>query len=88
MPATVHEVPKLSAGKLRTAQSFSLAAGNQELLEQAVDYIYTTLGYANRTLGFRLAPKQYKASATIRTVLHRFIFCATPGMRTRSCQVD
>jgi DNA primase len=88
---------KLSAGKLRTAQSFSLAAGDQELLDQVIDFYHTTLktspealeylerrglgnpeliahfrlGYANRTLGYRLAPKQYKAGAEMRTALQR-----------------
>jgi DNA primase len=92
-PATV----KLSAGKLRTAQSFSLAAGDQELLDQVIDFYHTTLkaspetleylerrglgnpelierfrlGYANRTLAYRLAPKQYKAGAEMRTALQR-----------------
>jgi DNA primase len=88
---------KLSAGKLRTAQSFSLAAGDQELLNQVIDFYHTTLkaspealeyldrrglgnpelierfrlGYANRTLAYRLAPKQYKAGAEMRTALQR-----------------
>jgi DNA primase len=88
---------KLSAGKLRAAQSFSLAAGDQELLDQVIDFYHTTLkaspealeylerrglgnpeliahfrlGYANRTLGYRLAPKQYKAGAEMRTALQR-----------------
>jgi DNA primase catalytic core len=88
---------KLSAGKLRTAQSFSLVAGDQELLDQVIDFYHTTLktspealeylerrglgnaeliahfrlGYANRTLGYRLAPKQYKAGAEMRTALQR-----------------
>lgn len=92
-PATV----KLSPGKLRTAQSFSLAAGDQELLDQVIDFYHTTLkaspealeylerrglgnpelierfrlGFANRTLGYRLAPKQYKAGAEMRTALQR-----------------
>jgi DNA primase catalytic core len=92
-PTTV----KLSAGKLRTAQSFSLAAGDQELLDQVIDFYHTTLkaspealeylerrglgnpelierfrlGYANRTLAYRLAPKQYKAGAEMRTALQR-----------------
>jgi DNA primase len=87
---------KLSAGKLRTAQSFSLA-GDQELLDQVIDFYHTTLkaspealeylekrglgsmaliehfrlGYANRTLAYRLAPKQYKAGAEMRTALQR-----------------
>jgi len=88
---------KLSAGKLRAAQSFSLVAGDQELLDQVIDFYHTTLkaspealeylerrglgnpeliahfrlGYANRTLGYRLAPKQYKAGAEMRTALQR-----------------
>jgi DNA primase catalytic core len=88
---------KLSPGKLRTAQSFSLAAGDQELLDQVIDFYHTTLksspealeylekrglgsvelikhfrlGYANRTLAYRLAPKQYKAGAEMRTALQR-----------------
>jgi DNA primase catalytic core len=88
---------KLSAGKLRTAQSFSLVAGDQELLDQVIDFYHTTLkaspealgylerrglgnpdliehfrlGYANRTLAYRLAPKQYKAGAEMRTALQR-----------------
>jgi DNA primase catalytic core len=88
---------KLSQGKLRTAQSFSLAAGDQELLDQVIDFYHTTLkaspealeylekrglgsleliehfrlGYANRTLAYRLAPKQYKAGAEMRTALQR-----------------
>src|ERR1700678_3218554 len=92
-PTTV----KLSAGKLRTAQSFSLAAGDQELLDQVIDFYHTTLksspealeylekrglgsmelidhfrlGYANRTLAYRLAPKQYKAGAEMRSALQR-----------------
>jgi DNA primase len=94
---TTHDVPKLSAGKLRTAQSFSLATGDQELLNQVIDFYHTTLksspealeylekrglgsmelidhfrlGYANRTLAYRLAPKQYKAGAEMRTALQR-----------------
>jgi DNA primase len=88
---------KLSPGKLRTAQSFPLAAGDQELLDQVIDFYHTTLksspealeylekrrlgsmeliehfrlGYANRTLAYRLAPKQYKAGAEMRTALQR-----------------
>jgi DNA primase len=89
--------PKLSAGKLRAAQSFSLADGDQVLLNQVIDFYHTTLksspealeylekrglgsmelierfklGYANRTLAYRLAPKQYKAGADLRTALQR-----------------
>jgi DNA primase catalytic core len=88
---------KLSQGKLRTAQSFSLGAGDQEMLDQVIDFYHTTLktspealeylnkrglgsmelidhfrlGYANRTLAYRLAPKQYKAGAEMRTALQR-----------------
>jgi DNA primase len=88
---------KLSAGKLRTAQSFSLGAGDQELLDQVIEFYHTTLkaspealgylekrglgnpelierfrlGYANRTLAYRLAPKQYKAGAEMRAALQR-----------------
>ena len=90
-------VPKLSQGKLRTAQSFSLEAGDQVLLDQVIDFYHETLktspealaylekrglgsmelierfrlGYANRTLAYRLAPKQYKAGAELRTALQR-----------------
>jgi DNA primase len=88
---------KLSQGKLRTAQSFSLGAGDQALLDQVIEFYHTTLksspealeylerrglgnpelierfrlGYANRTLAYRLAPKQYKAGAEMRTALQR-----------------
>jgi DNA primase len=94
---TLTATGKLSAGKLRTAQSFSLATGDQELLDQVIDFYHTTLkaspealeylekrglgsmeliehfrlGYANRTLAYRLAPKQYKAGAEMRTALQR-----------------
>jgi DNA primase catalytic core len=94
MPAAT---AKLSQGKLRAAQSFSLGAGDQELLDQVIDFYHTTLkaspealeylnkrglgsmelidhfrlGYANRTLAYRLAPKQYKAGAEMRTALQR-----------------
>jgi DNA primase len=89
--------PKLSAGKLRAAQSFSLESGDQALLDQVIDFYHQTLktspealaylekrglgsmeliercrlGYANRTLAYRLAPKQYKAGAESRTALQR-----------------
>ena len=89
--------PKLSAGKLRAAQSFSLTEGDQVLLDQVIDFYHATLkaspealaylekrglgsmelierfrlGYANRTLAYRLAPKQYKAGAELRTALQR-----------------
>jgi DNA primase catalytic core len=88
---------KLSQGKLRAAQSFSLNAGDQALLDQVIEYYHATLktspealryldgrglgcmelierfriGYANRTLAYRLAPKQYKAGAELRTALQR-----------------
>ena len=94
-------VPKLSAGKLRSAQSFQLPAGevdgDQVLLDQVIEFYHHTLksspealaylekrglgsmelierfrlGYANRTLAYRLAPKQYKAGAQMRTALQR-----------------
>jgi len=89
--------PKLSAGKLRAAQSFSLDAGDQALLDQVIEFYHETLlaspealayldkrglgnrelierfrlGYANRTLAYRLAPKQYKAGAEMRAALQR-----------------
>lgn len=89
--------PKLSAGKLRAAQSFSLQEGDQVLLDQVIEFYHQTLktspealaylekrglgsmqmieqfrlGYANRTLAYRLAPKQYKAGAESRTALQR-----------------
>ncbi len=89
--------PKLSAGKLRAAQSFSLEAGDQVLLDQVIEFYHETLlaspealaylakrglndpelirtfqlGFANRTLAYRLAPKQYKAGAELRTALQR-----------------
>jgi len=89
--------PKLSQGKLRQAQSFSLEAGDQALLDQVIEYYHATLkaspealrylegrglgsmelierfrlGYANRTLAYRLAPKQYKAGAELRAALQR-----------------
>ena len=89
--------PKLSQGKLRAAQSFSLEAGDQALLDQVIGFYHETLlaspaalaylakrglgdaelirhfqlGYANRTLAYRLAPKQYKAGAELRAALQR-----------------
>jgi DNA primase len=93
--------PKLSAGKLRGAQSFTLPAeeadADQVLLDQVIEFYHQTLktspealaylekrglgsmelierfrlGYANRTLAYRLAPKQYKAGAQMRTALQR-----------------
>jgi DNA primase len=96
-------LPKLSQGKLRQAQSFSLesnadeAANDQLLLDQVIDFYHETLkgspealaylerrglgstelierfrlGHANRTLAYRLAPKQYKAGAQMRAALQR-----------------
>jgi DNA primase len=89
--------PKLSSGKLRSAQSFSLTEGDQALLNQVINFYHETLkaspealayldkrglgsmelierfrlGYANRTLAYRLAPKQYKAGAQMRAALQR-----------------
>ena len=89
--------PKLSQGKLRSSQSFSLESGDQALLDQVIEFYHETLlaspealaylekrglgsrelierfrlGYANRTLAYRLAPKQYKAGAESRTALQR-----------------
>src|SRR5690606_28987323 len=89
--------PKLSAGKLRTAQTFSLESGDQALLDQVIEFYHQTLkaspealkyldgrglssmelierfklGYANRTLAYRLAPKAFKAGAELRTALQR-----------------
>jgi DNA primase len=95
--------PKLSAGKLRSAQSFSLTtaadqtSSDQLLLDQVIEFYHETLksnpealaylekrglasmelierfrlGYANRTLAYRLAPKQYKAGAQMRAALQR-----------------
>jgi DNA primase len=82
---TTGSASKLSHGKLRAAQSFSLDAGDQALLDQVIEFYHETLlaspealayldkrglgnrqlierfrlGYANRTLAYRLAPKQY-----------------------------
>ncbi len=95
--SAVAPAPKLSAGKLRTAQTFSLEAGDQALLDQVIEFYHQTLkaspealqylesrglgnmeliewfrlGYANRTLAYRLAPKQYKAGAESRAALQR-----------------
>ena len=93
--------PKLSAGKLRSSQSFALPEGEADadaaLLDQVIDFYHETLkqspealaylekrglgsmelierfklGYANRTLAYRLAPKQYKAGAVMRSALQR-----------------
>ena len=93
---------KLSQGKLRQAQSFSVSAADQAssdqvLLDQVIEFYHQTLkgspealaylqkrglgsmelierfrlGYANRTLAYRLAPKQYKAGAELRSALQR-----------------
>jgi DNA primase len=93
---------KLSQGKLRQAQSFSVSAADrassdQVLLDQVIEFYHQTLkgspealaylqkrglgsmelierfrlGYANRTLAYRLAPKQYKAGAELRSALQR-----------------
>jgi hypothetical protein len=88
---------KISQGKLRAAQSFSLAAGDQALLDQVIEFYHATLktspealkyldgrglgslelierfrlGYANRTLAYRLAPKAFKAGAELRSALQR-----------------
>lgn len=96
-PSTSAATAKLSQGKLRTAQSFSLGAGDQALLDQVIEFYHATLkaspealgylerrglgnlelierfrlGYANRTLAYRLAPKQYKAGAEMRAALQR-----------------
>ncbi len=95
--ATTATAPKLSQGKLRATQSFSLGAGDQALLDQVIEFYHQTLktspealryldsrglgnlelierfklGYANRTLAYRLAPKQYKAGAELRAALQR-----------------
>jgi DNA primase len=88
---------KLSPGKLRQAQSFSLEEGDAALLDQVIDFYHQTLksspealkylearglgsmelierfklGYANRTLAYRLAPSQYKAGVEHRAALQR-----------------
>jgi DNA primase len=95
--SSLSPAPKLSQGKLRTAQSFSLETGDQALLDQVIEFYHQTLlaspealgyldkrglgsmeliqqfrlGYANRTLAYRMAPKQYKAGAELRTALQR-----------------
>jgi DNA primase len=95
-----HDQPwpkKLSPGKLREAQSFSLQDGDAALLDQVIEFYHQTLkaspealkylddrglgnmelierfklGYANRTLAYRLAPSQYKAGVEHRTALQR-----------------
>jgi DNA primase/post-segregation antitoxin (ccd killing protein)/DNA-binding transcriptional ArsR family regulator len=88
---------KLSQGKLRQAQSFSLEDGDQALLDQVIEFYHQTLqsspealkylegrglgsleligrfklGFANRTLAYRLAPSQYKAGVEHRAALQR-----------------
>jgi DNA primase len=88
---------KLSQGKLRQSQSFSLEEGDQALLDQVIEFYHQTLksspealkylegrglgnmelierfklGYANRTLAYRLAPSQYKAGVEHRAALQR-----------------
>jgi hypothetical protein len=88
---------KISKGKPRQSQSFSLEDGDQALLDQVIEFYHQTLksspealqyldsravgsmelierfklGYANRTLAYRLAPKQYKAGAEHRVALQR-----------------
>jgi DNA primase/post-segregation antitoxin (ccd killing protein) len=89
--------PKLSQGKLRQSQSFSLEDGDQALLDQVIEFYHQTLksspealkylddrglgsqelierfklGFANRTLAYRLAPSQYKAGVEHRAALQR-----------------
>ena len=41
--STAPTTAKLSRRKLRTAQSFSLGAGDQVLLDQVIDFYHTTL---------------------------------------------
>jgi DNA primase catalytic core len=88
---------KISKGKLRQSQAFSLDDGDQALLDQVIEFYHQTLkaspealqyldsrglgnmelierfklGYANRTLAYRLAPSQYKAGAEHRAALQR-----------------
>ena len=98
MSADAESVPrKISKGKLRQSQSFSLEDGDQALLDQVIEFYHQTLkaspealqyldgrglgnlelierfklGYANRTLAYRLAPSQYKAGAEHRAALQR-----------------
>jgi DNA primase len=58
-----HETLKSSPEALTYLEKRGL--GSMELIERL------RLGYANRTLGYRLAPKQYKAGAESRTALQR-----------------
>lgn len=50
--------------------------GSRELIERF------RLGYANRTLAYRLAPKQYKAGAQMRAALRRVGILRDAGMST------
>src|SRR5690606_37838117 len=58
-----HETLKASPEALTYLDRRGL--GNMELIERF------RLGYANRTLAYRLAPKQYKAGAELRSALQR-----------------
>ncbi|HEX5418752.1 MAG TPA: CHC2 zinc finger domain-containing protein, partial [Gammaproteobacteria bacterium] len=58
-----HETLKRSPQALQYLDRRSL--GKMELIERF------KLGFANRTLGYRLAPKQYKAGAELRSALQR-----------------
>ncbi|MGH8241586.1 MAG: CHC2 zinc finger domain-containing protein, partial [Steroidobacteraceae bacterium] len=58
-----HATLKRSPEALRYLDGRGL--GSMELIERF------RLGYANRTLAYRLAPKQYKAGAELRTALQR-----------------
>jgi DNA primase len=58
-----HETLKGSPEALAYLEKRGL--GSMELIERF------KLGYANRTLAYRLAPKQYKAGAVLRTALQR-----------------
>lgn len=44
--------PKLSAGKLRTAQTFSLESGDQALLDQVIEFYHQTLKSSPEALQF------------------------------------
>ena len=58
-----HQTPLASPEALRYLEGRGL--GNRELIERF------RLGFANRTLAYRLAPKQYKAGAELRAALQR-----------------
>ncbi len=58
-----HQTLKVSPEALAYLEKRGL--GSMELIERF------RLGYANRTLAYRLAPKQYKAGAQMRTALQR-----------------